>query len=937
MNTGTTIGHYNILRQLGKGGMGEVYLAEDSRLDRQVAIKVLPERLRNNPERLARFRREAKAAASLTHPNIATIYALEEVDGVLFITMEHVEGETLSAHIPSDGMDLDTFFSTFIPLADALAHAHGHGRIHRDLKPGNIMVTPDGTPKILDFGLARIINPDPVQAAYEESETETTPEIGPDDSTVTMKPEDQAAALKGVPSLTHGGQLMGTPQYMSPEQAEREETDHRTDIFSFGVVMYEALTGQKPFEGKTLESIIGRILAEEPKPVSQLKPITPHALWWTVRMCLRKNRDDRTQSAHELHTNLQEVQQEVQAGTVLVDASAMPKQEPVPFWRRPIPIVAMIALALVIGGGAIWFFRPLSPVPEPSLRKFELTVEAVANQTYNGPAISPDGTMIAYSQGVGWNTTLWIRDLDSVIPRELPDTEWAGRPFWSPNSDFVAYFTTNPQWALRKVAIAGGPSIHLCDMPADQPAPRGGVWRSDGAIVFGGVPHYGDNKGVLYTVSSQGGEPAIFATADTSLDHQGLIYPSLLTDGSILYAATMGEEAGALVGETGQERLVILPVLGERVAFPVYSPTGHIVYQRGFPDSRGIWAVPFDAGSLQVTGESFPVDATGGYPTVSSDGTLVYRSGNVTLNPPGRLAWVDRRGRVESIGEVRQGPAGPILSPDGRLVAFNAVSQGNLDICVYDLERDTTTPLTYDKAVDWFPVWSPNGRWVALESYRSGGGDIYVRASDGSGSAELLLGGPGRDTPYDWSRNGRHLIYGNQSDSTEWDLWYAALREQDGTVTLDGTPQVLLQTPYNEWSGRLSPDGRYLAYFSDESGRNEVYVRPFPDGGSKWQISSDGGTLPRWSPKGDELFYWADETGTGSVSMMAVPVETNGGFRWGRRRKLFDAPEDVPRSNFDVSVDGQQFLAIQTVEDTTQPQITITVVENWAREFEERE
>ena len=312
MDADTTLGHYRIIRQLGKGGMGEVYLAEDTRLDRQVAIKVLPERLRNNPERLQRFRREARAAASLNHPNIAHIYALEEFNDQLLITMEHVEGESLKDRIPDDGMDLDTFFNTFIPLVDALAHAHSQGRIHRDLKPGNIMMAEDGTPKILDFGLARIIDPDPVQVA-EESETKL--ELGPDDETRSMDEEEQRkaaeAAKKAVPSLTRGGQLIGTPQYMSPEQAERKETDARTDIFSFGVVMYQALTGQRPFEGKTLESIIGRIVEAEPKAVTELKPVTPYTLDWLIRMSLRKDREERTQNARSLHADLRDVQQEV--------------------------------------------------------------------------------------------------------------------------------------------------------------------------------------------------------------------------------------------------------------------------------------------------------------------------------------------------------------------------------------------------------------------------------------------------------------------------------------------------------------------------------------------------------------------------------------------------------------------------------------------------
>ena len=949
---GTTLSHYRIIRQLGKGGMGEVYLAEDTRLNREVAVKVLPESLRNNPERLARFRREAEVAAKLKHPNIATIHALEEAvpeddgtgdgdvsvrarhaspqrehpDGhasILFIVMEYVEGEPLTARIPSGGMDFGTFFDTFIPLADALSHAHEHGRIHRDLKPANIMIAQDGTPKILDFGLARI---EPGAAkAQADSESAIAPESAIADSetsTVTMKEGVPLPETPPPQNLTQGRQLMGTLPYMSPEQAERKDMDHRTDLFSFGIVMYEALTGQRPFKGDTETSLLGRILEAEPEPVTTLKPVTPHTLWWIIRQCLKKDREDRIQTAHELCTDLKDLRKEVEAGIVLVDASL---QKCVPFWRQPAAIGAVV-LALAVGLVAAWF---LKPVPEPPLRKFELTVDAVANQGYDGPAISPDGTMIVYSQGELLDTRLWIRDLDSVTPRELPDTRGAVSPFWSPNSDFVAYSTLYPK-TLWKVAATGGPGIPVCEKAATYY--RGGVWQADGAIVFGANPGASalSEVGVLYTVPSQGGVPVVFATADTSLGQRGLIHPTLLPGGALLYAATVGETDGALVVQTGQERRVVLPIRGERVAFPAYSTTGHIVYQRGFPESKGVWAVPFDG--TQVTGEPFPVDVTGNYPTVSSDGTLVYRPGGLAIHSMERPAWVDRQGRVEPVGKGWEGFYAHALSPDGRLVAFRASRQGNLDLYVHDLEQDTTTPLTYGPAIDGVPAWSPDGRWVAFDSDRSGDGDIYVKASDGSGSAELLVGGPGLDRPASWSLDGRHLVYYSISDSTGRDLWYAALQEKDRKVTPDGSPQVFLRTPYDEFGGRLSPDGRYLAYVSNESGRYEVWVRPFPDGGSKWQVSSDGGTYSRWSTKGDELFYVQDETLAGRGPMMVVPVETGNGFRRGSPRKLFDTPEDVDFINFDVSVDGQRFLA-RGKSEAAQPQVTITVVENWAREF----
>ena len=456
---GQTISHYKITSKLGEGGMGEVYLAGDTQLDRQVAIKVLPDAVRQDPERLARLRREAQAAASLKHPDIATIHALEEADGLLFIVMEYVEGETLTERIPADGMDLDSFFSTFIPLTDALAHAHENGRIHRDLKPANVMMTPEGIPKILDFGLARI---EPEEPAASDLDSQAR--------TAATEPK---AVADAPPSLTQERAFLGTPAYMSPEQIEGKKVDTRTDLFSFGVLMYEALMGQRPFQGETVESIMGRILTEEPRSITEQNPIAPHQLWWIIRKCLQKDREQRTQSARELHTDLMTAQQEVASGPVLVDANtvALPPEKPMAWWRQPAAIAAVVVLALVIGLAAAWLFKPL---PEPPLRKFALPIEPFSNPTDNGPAISPDGTMLAYTE----KGRLWIRDLANLQARQIADSEGAEQPFWSPGSDYVGYVAANE---LRKVVARGGPSTTLCRLAHSL---RGAAWRTDGTIVF---------------------------------------------------------------------------------------------------------------------------------------------------------------------------------------------------------------------------------------------------------------------------------------------------------------------------------------------------------------------------------------------------------------------------------------------------------------------
>ena len=470
MQPGTHIGRYHILRPLGAGGMGEVYLAEDTRLKRQVAVKVLPERLRSSEERLKRFRREAEAAASLKHPNIATIHSLEEIDDPdgapqLLIVMEHAEGHTLKEAIPEGGMEIDQFFETFIPLADALAHAHSLGRIHRDLKPANIMITEDGTPKILDFGLARIIDPDAVEA-YSDSG------LGEDDATQTMK--------EGVPSLTRGGQLIGTPQYMSPEQAERKDTDARTDIFSLGLVMYEALTGKRAFDGDSLESIIGRILVEEPQAVTELKPITPYTLWTTVRKCIAKKPSRRMQSAEELHADLETVQQDVLSGTVLVDAATLEEVQhadaaqthsgAVALLRQPAALV-LAAITLIVGIGASWFLKPATETP---VRKFRWPVEGLTNRFNTSIAISPNGVMVAYIA----QEKLWVRDLDETSPREISGTQGATSLFWSPAGDELAYVADYNE--LRTVAASGGPSLTLFKATLSTSA---GTWKPDGMII----------------------------------------------------------------------------------------------------------------------------------------------------------------------------------------------------------------------------------------------------------------------------------------------------------------------------------------------------------------------------------------------------------------------------------------------------------------------
>ena len=978
---GKTLLHYRITRELGAGGMGQVYLAEDTKLQRQVALKVLPESVREDPERLRRFRTEAKSAARLNHPNIATIYALEEAvpgddgtgDGdasvrarhaspqrehpddrppILFIVMEYVPGTTLTQHIPQDGLALDRFFEWFLPLSDALAHAHEHHITHRDLKPGNIMITPEGVPKILDFGLAKIIGPDPVQAAYEEPETETTPEIGPEDPTVTMKPGD--VPEMPLPSLTRGGQLMGTPWYMSPEQAEREETDTRSDIFSFGVVMYEALTGQRPFEGKTLESIIGRILAEEPKPVSQLKPITPHSLWWTVRMCLRKNRDNRTQSAHELYTNLHEVQQEIQTGTELVDRRTIQPPEPILFWRQPMVIAAMVVM-LIIGGGIIWLLKPSPALPTSPMRTFNLALGEGVTEL----KISPDGSMLAFIRG----NRLWVQDLERGTTRELPETDGASNPFWSPTSDVIGYVAENILWAAD---ARGGQPTRLCPLPEGEGAGTA-TWGSTGTIALA-VGRSGAKR--LYTVPSQGGQAQVFLQPDSTREEIGFDAPSYLPDGRTLVftvyhtgdSTAMKALAQQYPGWASGIRYfnwisstveVQSPETGRRVlslpadmAWPVgYVPTGHLLYVIPGAERRifDLWAAPFSLASMEVTGDPVLFAQNVLESSGANDGTVVYRP-----SPPGsglqQLVWVNRNGTVEeTIGQPQELISHPALSPDGRRVAVDGLENGNTDIWLHEVNRPVKTRLTRDPASDRHPTWSPDGSQIAFSSGRSGMNDLFLRTSDARGEALSVVTGPVFDLRPDWSHDDRYLVYHTTEPGSSRDLWYVtALKMGTSNSSLAvGAPVVITQTPsYNEALPQFSPDDRYVAYQSDETERLEIYVRSFPAGTERIVVSVDGGVHPRWGVDRDSWYVYYVE----GDRLMASRIDTHPRLEASLPAPLFTAEEanvalyqkrnPLYNPMYTVAQDGR-FVMVQDVVQDKEKTTKITVVQNWYAEFKE--
>ncbi|MDA2925775.1 protein kinase [Acidobacteria bacterium AH-259-G07] len=877
---GKTISHYRILEKLGEGGMGEVYLAQDTKLKRQVALKVLPESLRHDPQRLRRFQTEAEAAAKLNHPNIAHVYTVEEDQGTRLITMEYVEGQPLKELIPEDGLDLDTFFAWFIPLADALTQAHEKGVRHRDIKPGNIMMTPQRVPKILDFGLAQIISP----------------EVKEDSATWRQ-------------TLTEPGAILGTAAYMSPEQAEGKAADHRSDIFSFGVVMYEALTGQRPFKGETYASTVGSILKEEPEPIKVLKPEMPYLLGHAVNKCLRKNLRRRYQSMLEVRNDLEAVKAEVDAGVIVgLGTEAAGASALVSRWRWPVWVGTAVLLATIVAW-ATWILGRMSARPELPLLKFQL---ALVDQATDIAAISPDGMMVAYRD----RGRLWIRDLDKVKPREIPVTDGVYNLFWSPTSDFIGYAVGNTLW---KVSAQGGPSTQLCELPG---LLGGATWGQEGTIVLAA------SSGELFAVSAQGGEPQLLMKPDSSKGNLAFHTPHLLPDGqSLLFSIVKDDNAWEIVTRSGETTKRLIHHVGERIGWPTYSSTGHILYQRGWPISHGVWAVPFSLSTLRVTGDPFVVAPDGAFPSVSSSGTLLYESPSTTGGSQ-QLVWADRSGRVEgSIGQSHEQILGLALSPGYRRVAVSGVENGNADIWIHDITRSTKTRLTFDPAVDYQPVWSPSADQIVFSSLRSGSGDIFIKAADGSGAVQPLVRGPLVEGASQWSQDGRYLVY-HVIDPIHRDLWYVPL-------TGDRQAVALLQTPFDELLAQISPDGRYVAYQSNESGRWEVYVKPFPRGEGKWQVSvnsANGGVHPKWDPRGNELFY------VDGNNLMAVPVQTRPGFRMDIPYQLFTGEQvgtslssDPFNPIYDVAPDGERFVVVQNVAEGT---TTITIVQSWFVAFE---
>ena len=901
---GTRLGVYEVTAQIGVGGMGEVYRATDTRLKRQVAIKILPSSLAADADRLARFQREAEVLASLNHPNIAAVHGLEESDGIKALVMELVEGPTLAEQIagragPSGpaGLPLDEALPIARQIAGALEAAHEQGIIHRDLKPANIKVRPDGAVKVLDFGLAKAMEPAPGSSpSMSMSPTITTP------------------------AMTQAGMILGTAAYMSPEQARGKTVDKRADIWAFGCVLYEMLTGQRAFPGEDITDTLAAVVRAEPEWSLVPRAVSPTLLVF-LRRCLQKDPKQRVGDIRDVRLAL-EGAFETAAPQTAITASGR--------GGRPLPWMAALAVAVVLMVAmAVPTVRYLRETPPPAPPETRLDIVTPTTDQPASFALSPDGRQIVFVASGDGGSRLWLRALATTTAQPLAGTEGATWPFWSPDSRSVGFFAGG---ALRRLDLGGGAPQTLA--PATNGS--GGTWSADGVILF--AP---STTTSLMRMSAGGGA----ATAVTMLGPQqgGHVAPYFLPDGRRFLFGAFGapDTAGIYVGALdGSASTRLAPADSSGVFLPglagAFGGGGWLLWVR----AGTLGAQRLDAAQTALTGE--PVTLADGVAvgafgpnavSVAAAGLVAYRTGGGSLR---QLTWVDRSGTMRgTVGDPNSSLDGPRVSPDDRRVVVARTAQGNQDIWLLDGAR--TSRVTFDAALDWFPVWSPDGTRIVFRSHRTGSGDLYQKLTSGAGVEERLAASDQVKTPTSWSADSRFLLYMGQDPQTNTDLWVVQM-------TGDRTPSVFLKTPFREAYGAFSPDGRWVAYHSNESGRMEIYVRPFvPPGtastlrlrsgqaaeaaGGQWQVSTTGGIMPLWRPDGKELYYLNP-----AGAMMAAPITVTGTtFEPGAPVVLFPTHiygggvDAQLGRQYDVAPDGR-FL-INTVPDTAAAPITLLM--NW--------
>jgi serine/threonine-protein kinase len=858
--------------------MGEVYRARDTRLERSVAIKILPAQFSSDPVRKQRFEREAKTISSLNHPHICVLYDVGSQDGLDYLVMECVEGETLAKRLEKGPLPLEQVLKYGTQIADALEKAHRSGVIHRDLKPGNIMLTPTGA-KLLDFGLAKPAAP------------------------LTSLATLTATAAKQSPA-TEQGAIVGTFQYMSPEQIEGNDLDGRSDIFSLGAVLYEMLTGQRAFQGKSQLSVASAILEKEPAPINRVKPLTPPALDHAIRRCLAKEPEERWQSAADLAGELQWIAEAGSQAEVPAPLVSQRKVRERIAWAAA-AVLALVAIALVIG------FVGRAPKP---LQPMRLNAEIGADASLFiilGPSaiLSPDGTRLAFvASGADQKQRLYFRSLDQLQASVLPGTENVRNPFFSPNGEWIGFFADGK---LKKISAQGGAVVTLCDAADD----RGGSWSEDGTIVF----TRGAGSG-LSKISSAGGSPEQLTTLNQASEHThrwSQVLPggkTVLFTANVLLGSFERADIVAYTMSTGQRKTVLHGGFYGR-----YVPTGHLVYMH-YMHENTLFAVPFDAKRLEVTGQAAPIlegvvtnaNTGGAQFSFSEAGNLVYVPGRSSA-VLGSIYWMERDGKFRPLRESPAGYLNPAFSPDGKRLAMEIFDGKNNDIWVYELGRDTLTRLTFASEASRVPVWTPDGQRITYSSLEKGVANLYWKRADGAGDAQRLTENKNPQRPYSWRADGKFLAFTQSNPDTGTDIMMLPFEGDEKSGRKPGEPRVFLNSPYDETSPAFSPDGRWLAYVSNESGSNEVYVRPFPGPGGKWQISTGGGQFPKWSRTDKELFYRSPD----SKLMVAAYTASGDSFVAGKPQlwspgQFINLTNLGPFYNFDLHPDGKRFAVVKT-------------------------
>jgi Tol biopolymer transport system component len=889
---GEHLAHYTITSRLGKGGMGEVFRATDSRLGREVALKVLPPEVANDRDRLARFEREARLLAALNHPNVATLYGLEEYDGRRFLVMELVTGESLAGRVARGRVPINEALELACQVARGFEAAHGQGIVHRDLKPANVMLSSEGTIKVLDFGLAKAFDPSRSGAPKRPESIDATPTLSV--------------------GTTRAGALLGTPAYMSPEQASGEPVDKRADIWAFGCLLWEMLSRRCPFTGSTSTEVLAAILKQEPE-WNDLPSETPAPIRRLLRRCLAKDRRNRLHDISDARIVLQEV----------LSADIEPATAPGPALVRGGPAARVATMIGAAFGGAVAtaaLMVLLSPPDEqpPSTQSTRFVINPPAGTQvheshYANPVdISPDGRQVVYVGTLDGTRRLYRRPMSLIESVVIPGTEGAECPRFSPDGSSVAFVADH---SLKKVSLDDGVVTTICDA-RDVLAV---CWADATTILFSQ-----EYRTEVFSVSSGGGEPKTLSGLGSEVGLMSFTAIDVINGGEALVLTV--ETGGGIESEridvvdtaAGVRRTLI-----ESGDHGRTTTSNHLMFSRG--DS--IYAAPFDGDELDLAGPAMRVveeplelseaaDASVHF-AVSENGTLVYLAGRRVF--AGEPVWVDRQGRAEKILEEPRHFWAPMLSPDGRRLALSTLEEV-METWILDLNRRALSRFTYTGS-NHVSVWSPDGKYIAFSSDRDGPYNLYLKPADGSGTAERLTVYDWHQDPASWSPDGRILAFAQYHPSSDWDI---------GLLHIGDEPRQedFIKTPFREYHPMISPDGRWLAYVSDETGKFEVYVQPFPAGGSKWLVSVGGGSEPLWAHSGTTLFYRV------GPKVMAVEIGAGSGFEAGNPRLLFEVDTlnttGLGLPDYDVSSDGERFVMIAPVSTTPETEIYVTM--NWFAE-----